>query len=329
MSEVIPGIYQLKVPIPNNPLGYLNAYLVQGDDGWLLIDTGWNEEASFQSLKQQLEQMGVGFNDITQIVITHIHSDHYGLAGRIKKLTSARLLIHKADTPFIQSRYVNYDDLMARMGKIFHVHGVPDPELPQFQGASLPVLGFVEPVWPDAMLHGGEVLSTGRFNLQVIWTPGHSSGHVCLYEKDRKILFAGDHVLPVITPNISYHAESTANPLKDYIGSLHEIESLPVDVVLPAHEHMYTGFKERIKAILEHHETRMQAILDTIRKDPRTAYDISGRIPWETMGVPWEKVSAFTKRAAVTETLAHLFSMEADGIVKRIQSNSLVSWLAK
>ena len=329
MSEVIPGIYQLKVPIPNNPLGYLNAYLVQGNDGWLLIDTGWNEEASFQSLKQQLEQMGVGFNDITQIVITHIHSDHYGLAGRIKKLTSAKLLIHKADTPFIQSRYVNYDDLMSRMGKIFHLHGVPDTELPTFQGASLPVLGFVEPVWPDAMLQGGEVLSTGRFNLQVIWTPGHSSGHVCLYEKDRKILFAGDHVLPVITPNISYHAESTANPLNDYINSLNDMKSLPVDLILPAHEHIYSGLKERINAILEHHEVRMQAILDTIRKEPRTAYDISGRIRWETMGVPWEKVSAFIKRAAVTETLAHLFSMEEAGMVKKIQSNSLVSWLAK
>lgn len=329
MAEIVPGIHQLKVPIPNNPLGYLNAYLVQGTDGWLMVDTGWNEEASFQSLKEQLEKLGVGFSDISQIVITHIHADHYGLAGRIKKHSPAKLTLHEQDKPFIESRYVNFQGLMARMGELFRRHGVPEHELPRLQGASLPVLGFVEPAWPDILLRGGETISTGRFNLQVIWTPGHSSGHVCLYEKEKKILFSGDHILPIITPNVSYHAESTGDPLGDYIRSLHRVESLEVELVLPAHEHIFTGLKDRIKAILEHHQARKQAIVDTIRHQPRTAYDISGRIPWETMGVPWEKLAAFDKRAAVTETLAHLFSLEGEGKVASLRADGVVLWLVK
>lgn len=326
MPEIVPGIHQLRVPIPDNPLGFLNSYLVRGRDGWLMVDTGWNEEASFQSLKDQLGGLGIGFGDITRIIVTHIHADHYGLAGRIKEHSPANLLMHEAERPFIQSRYVNYEGLMARMGVIFHRHGVPDSELPRLQGASLPVLGFVEPTWPEILLKGGETISTGFFDLEVIWTPGHSSGHVCLYETKARILFSGDHILPVITPNISYHAESTANPLGDYVRALHRIESLPVDLVLPAHEQVFTGLKERIKAILDHHASRKQAILDTIRDEPRTAYDISGRIPWETMGVPWEKLSAFTKRAAVTETLAHLLDMEEEGMVRTVQANTVARW---
>lgn len=329
MSEIVPGIHQLKVPIPNNPLGFLNAYLVQGRDGWLMVDTGWNEEASFQSLKEQLEGMGVGFADISRIVVTHIHADHYGLAGRIKKHSPAKLMIHHLEKQFIQSRYVDYQDLMAKMGVLFGRHGVPEPELPRLQGASLPVLGFVEPAWPDVLLQGGETISTGLFDFEVIWTPGHSNGHVCLYERKKQVLLSGDHVLPVITPNVSYHAESTPNPLGDYVAALHKIESLPVDLVLPAHEQIFTNLKKRIEAILEHHESRKEAILGNIRQSPRTAYDISGRIPWETMGVPWEKLAAFDKRAAVTETLAHLFAMEGEGQVKSISSNGVVTWLAK
>ncbi|MFQ5827211.1 MAG: MBL fold metallo-hydrolase, partial [Dehalococcoidia bacterium] len=221
--EVYPGVHQLKVPIPDNPLGYLNAYLVQGRDGWLLVDTGWNTEDAFASLEGQLKGLGVGFGDIAHIVVTHLHPDHYGLAGRLKELSPARLYLHRRDAAFIRTRYVDFEDLLRRMAEFLRVHGVPEDILPQLQMASMPVLPFVAYAEPDVRFEGGETLSTGLFDLEVIWSPGHSPGHICLYERQKRLLFAGDHILPLITPNVSRNVQSGDNPLADYMASLRKM----------------------------------------------------------------------------------------------------------
>ena len=105
MDEIVSGIYQLKIPIPNNPLEYTNIYLLKGDDGHLLIDTGWNDEAAFQSLSNQLDEIGVDFKKISQIIGTHAHFDHYGLVGKLKELSQAKIALHRLDKDLLGSRY--------------------------------------------------------------------------------------------------------------------------------------------------------------------------------------------------------------------------------
>ena len=102
--EVVPGIHQLKVPIPGNMLGYTNVYLVQGSDGWLLVDTGSNYPETFDALQNQLREIGIDFNNISQIVVTHTHLDHYGLAGKVKQLSRAKLAFHQIENTFLQPR---------------------------------------------------------------------------------------------------------------------------------------------------------------------------------------------------------------------------------
>lgn len=322
--EIIPGIHQIKVPIADNPLGFLNCYLVQGNNGWLMVDTGWYTQDAFNTLEAGLKDMGLGFTDIETIVVTHVHADHYGLAGRIKQVSPAtRLATHRWEGDLIESRYLKFAELRDKMGVVLALHGVPPIDLSALQSASMPVLENVIVAMPDQSLYGGEVLSTGIFNLEVLWTPGHSPGHICLWEAEHKILFSGDHILPVITPNISYHVQSGDSPLSDFIGALNKLRNLPASLVLPAHEHIFTNLRERIEEIKEHHEQRKEEIRSAIRQEPQHAYFISSQITWN-VPMPWDQFDPRDQRIAVTETIAHLEYMRYEGTVERLLQDGII-----
>lgn len=326
MPEIIPGIYQLQLPIPNNPLGYTNIYLVQGDDEYLLIDAGWNSEKALQSLKKQLTEIGVDFKDISQIIVTHAHFDHYGLAGRLRQLSQAKILLHYLEKNLIDLGHLNIDEILRQTEQWLRTNGVPTNELPIPRPASIGIKKFSAPTLPDTTLRGGETISTGAFSFQVLWTPGHSPGHICLYEPVQKILFSGDHILPIITPNISLQPQSDINPLGDFINSLNMVKQLDVNLVLPAHEHLFTGLQARVEEIIQHHQQRNSEILEAIKAEPKTAYQISTEITWmpELGGISWQNLAPWDKRMAVAETLAHLAAMGVDGKVVKLRRDSII-----
>ncbi len=325
--EIAPGVYQVKVPIPNNPLGFLNSYLVAGKDGWFMVDTGWYTEDAFEALQAGLKELGLVLTDIDTMIITHVHPDHFGLAGRIKQVSpKTRLLAHRWEADLIESRYIKFSALRDKMGAMMDRHGVPRVDLSTLQSASMPALKFVTITMPDEALYGGETISTGVYDLEVIWTPGHSPGHICLYEPKNRLLFAGDHVLPDITPNISYHVQSGDNPLGDFINALRKLENLPVSRVLPAHQQIFEDLRGRIAAIVEHHEHRKREVLQAIRNGCRTAYDISARITWDIPGMTWEQFPPLEKRSAVTETVAHLECLRWEGKVTRRTGDGVIHY---
>ena len=207
MIEVIPGIYQLQVTMPVTSLEYINAYLIRGDNGYLLVDTGWNTSEAFDSLEKQLAEIGVNVKDISKIILTHIHPDHYGLVGKLKQLSQAEIILHYIEKSLIESRYIHMDTLLQQMVQWLHTNGVPLAEASELQTASVGMVKFIAPIQPDITLNGGETISTGIFTFQVLLTPGHSPGHICLYEPTKKVLLSGDHILPTISPNIGLHPQ--------------------------------------------------------------------------------------------------------------------------
>jgi len=219
-KEILSGLYQLKVPIPDNPLGWVLPYLIPGDDGYTLVDSGWNTPEAFAALEQELRELHLTFNDIKRLLVTHVHPDHYGLAGRIKEVCGAQVIIHQRERDFIRSRYREPGQLLERMAAWLSEHGVPKEEMSDLKGASMPARQWVVPVEPDAVLWGGETLDFGFYKFEVLWTPGHSPGHICFYERTQRIILTGDHVLPTITPNVSLHPQQMGNPLGDYLASL-------------------------------------------------------------------------------------------------------------
>jgi glyoxylase-like metal-dependent hydrolase (beta-lactamase superfamily II) len=314
--EIASGIHRIKVPIPDNPLGNLNCYLVEGQEGWVMIDTGWHTPETLDSLKNGLKGLGIVLSDIATIVITHIHPDHFGLAGRIKELSpGTKLVMHRFEADLIESRYIKFSDLHDEIGDFLLRHGVSQLKISDLDRSSMPTLEFVKVTYPDYTYYGGEIISTGKYDLEVIWTPGHSIGHICLYEPRNQLLFAGDHILPQITSAISLHVQSGDNPLGDYLNSLHKIENLPVKKILPAHEDIFTDLRGRISEIDKHHQDRNDEILMTISKKPLTAYEISPQIKWNISS--WDNLSPLHKRLAVMETVAHLEYLRWGGKVQR------------
>jgi len=326
MTEIIPGIYQLQIPIPNNPLGYTNTYLIRGDDGCLLIDAGFDSEEALLALKNQLDEIGADFKDIIRIVVTHVHGDHYGLVHTLRHHTQAEIIVHYLEAELLTNHYKNVEDTLGQIEQLFRSNGAPDDEIPvpRFPGRDRRRLAT--PVMPDTTVKGGETISAGDFNLLVLWTPGHSPGHICLYEPSRKLLFAGDHILPVITPNISLQPNAGGNPLGDFINSLNKLKELDVELVLPAHEYIYTNLRARIDEIIRHHQQRNLEILETLEAGPRTAYEISQNITWvpEAGGIKYNDLPPMDKRMAVMETLAHLKAMTINGEVEKYTKNSTV-----
>jgi len=325
--EIVPGIHQLKLPFPLQPEQLaVNAYLIQGDKGCLLVDCGWNINQAFSAMERQLKEIGLGFENISLILITHFHPDHYGLAGRLVQVCKAKVALHQVEKDFIDSRYMNMEGLLDSTADILRTNGVPEKDLPRLQKASLGVRRYVAPVSPEVALLGGEIIGQGQFQFEVVWTPGHSPGHVCLLERNKKILISGDHVLPATFPNVGLHSQSGPDPLPNYLRSLKAIEDLDVDLVLPAHEHVFSGLKPRVQEILHHHEERKKAILTALSEGPQTAYEVSLKIPWIVNGLnlSFDQLQALDRRLAVMSAMAHLEPLYTEGTAAKTQRNGTV-----
>jgi glyoxylase-like metal-dependent hydrolase (beta-lactamase superfamily II) len=327
--EFAPGvsIERLKLPMPlkDRSLTHINVYLVEGDSehGALLVDTGWDSDDTFAYLKQALADRPVG-----QIVVTHTHFDHYGLANRLKQYCNARVYMHELERDIIQSRYINMDELLKEVALSLQVHGTPPDELDQLRAASLPMRQFVTPTPPDVTLHGDETITTGYFNFKVLWTPGHAPGHICLYEPDKKILLSGDHILPTITPHVGLHPQSGGNPLGDYLASLNRLKELEVKTVLPGHEQPFNTFRSRVEAIIQHHRFRNSQILGALNSKSKTAYQIAHEITWvdDINGVSLDKLDHWNQRMAILETISHLEAMRANREVDSFSRDDIIHY---
>jgi glyoxylase-like metal-dependent hydrolase (beta-lactamase superfamily II) len=178
---------------------------------------------------------------------------------------------------------------------------------------------------PDVRLEDGEVYAFDRWRLQAVWTPGHTPGHLCMYEPNLRLMFTGDHVLPHISPNVSLHADQEGtSPLSDFRDSLRKVADYDVDLALPAHEFTIPDLGARCAVLLHHHDARLEEVRDAIGNAPATAREISQRVKWNTG--PFDDFNIFMKRSALGETLSHLRLLQDEERVRRIEDDGQVSW---
>jgi glyoxylase-like metal-dependent hydrolase (beta-lactamase superfamily II) len=319
MIEVLPGIFRIKLPLPGiiGIPSHINAYIVKGDKGCLLVDTGLNSDEAFNSLREQMSESGIEIKEISQIVVTHIHPDHYGQTGRLKKMTGATFFLHEIEKDLIDFRYIRPEKLLEQTGQWLQINGVPADELKGIQDATLSLLDSVAVTYPDVALKGGETIKTGKFKFQVILTPGHSAGHICLYEPKAKVLLGGDFILPIITPNVSLHPQSGPNPLGRYISALKKVSQLDIEMVLPGHDEPFSQIKTRVEELIHHHDERSGEILKSLKNKSETAYEIASKITW-SLAARWTDMPLFHRRLAISETLSHLEMMAVNGQVTKI-----------
>jgi len=248
VERVRPGLWSIPVPIPNNPLRYVLVYAFETDRGPYLVDAGWNTDDAFDVLCRGLVTAGFDIGNVQGVLVTHIHPDHYGLAGRIREASGAWVALHPADAALVHDRYEEPKPLVERMGELLMRAGAPEEEVQLLKGASMPVLPFVVTTHPDVLLEDGDKPEVPGWDLVAIWTPGHTAGHLCFYERDLRLMLSGDHILPRITPNISVNPQSE-NPLVDYLASLDKVGAYEADEVLPAHEYRFVGLQTRVNEL--------------------------------------------------------------------------------
>lgn len=312
VEPVRPGLWTIPVPIPNNPLRYVLVYAFETPQGPVLVDAGWNTDDAYAALSGGLAQAGYDMADVKGVLVTHIHPDHYGLAGRVRKASGAWIGLHPADASLISERYEDTGDLLERIGGWLRRAGAPVDEASSLQMASMAVRRFVDPVHPDVLVEDGDKPEVPGWDLLAIWTPGHSPGHLCFYEAGHRLMLSGDHVLPRITPNISFHPQAGDDPLGDFLLALDKVAACETDEVLPAHEHRFVGLTARVEELKEHHEKRFAEALAALGAGVETAWDLISHMTWSR---PWEQITGFMRRAALGETLAHLRALERRGLV--------------
>ncbi|MBT4512355.1 MAG: MBL fold metallo-hydrolase [Chloroflexi bacterium] len=326
--EIFPGIFQIKLPLRNNPAGHINTYLLKGNDGWVLVDTGWDDLSALDELSRQLGNIGIRIEDISLVIYTHIHPDHYGLAGVLKQKYGTKLVLHRRGKDSIVHRYFGKETFIKELADWHLINGGSQDHADAVEVMSIDYIGHVSPVLPDTFLDAGDIISTGQFSLEVIWTPGHDQDHICLYEPENRVLLCGDHILPDTVTHVGIQTECTENPLLDYVNSLKAIRHLDVEAVLPAHEYIFNNFSDRIDSSLYYHNRVHSEIINGLSDGPKTAYGISETINWTESPVQWKSLPVLVQALFATKTLAYLKALVMESKVQRVDKYGLTVYNA-
>ena len=310
MEELLPGLWRIPVPLPGNPLKELNSYFIQGNGENLLIDTGFRMPECRQALCGALAELGARQEE-TDILLTHLHSDHSGLAPDLIG-AGRRIYVGRVDLPYLAHSETWKEDDGSRFLKM----GFPPGEVARLHTDNPAQSMAPAPCGQYAALDEGDTLTYGGRTLEAVLTPGHTPGHLCFALREEKVLFTGDHVLFDITPNITDWPE-LPDALGSYLESLDKMVPFAGWRALPGHRAGgdLSGRTAQLKA---HHAQRLAETLDAVRGVPgSTAYGLAGRIRWKIKARNWAEFPLAQKWFAVGECQAHLDRLEALGAVSR------------
>lgn len=295
--RLLQTLYRIRIPLPKSPLRFLNSYVIKDSGRSLIIDTGMNVRECRDAMLSSLKRLRVSIENC-DLFITHLHYDHMGLA--------ANLAYSKSKIYFnaVEPAYLDFTRRWKQIGEYYRLNGFPDEIESAFPLRGH--MGYDElQLIKFTFLRDSEQLSFGNFQFICMETPGHSPGHLCLYEPDKKLLIAGDHILSEITPNVTLWLWEM-NPLERYLASLDKVYSLDVTLVLPGHGNIFSEHRKRINELKRHHEERCEEILAVLRVGQSNAYNLASRIKWDVDCDSFDLFPSNQKWFALGETLSHL-----------------------
>lgn len=291
IEEVLPGLYRTEIPLPKSPLRSLNSYVIRGKDRFLIIDTGMNREECLTLMLANLEELKVDLAK-ADFFITHFHADHLGLIARLAT-ASSKIYFNHTEASFMH--YKQGEEQWRQTGEFYISHGFPGDELKLalqgHPGYKYNPKSHVE----FCTVKEDDTIEIGNYSFHCVETPGHTPGHMCLYEPRKKILVSGDHILFDITPNITYWAE-LGDSLRSYLASLEKVYALDVDIVLPGHRRLVNDHKSRIRELQRHHQERLKEALVALHDGEKTAWEVAPHI---TLGYRRQIVGAVSAASEV------------------------------
>ncbi len=309
---VAPGIHRIPLPLPMDGLQAINVYVLETEEGLTLIDGGWALEVSRAALIDALHGIGKSLKDIRAFLVTHAHRDHYTQAVTLRAEVGARVSLGGGERIALE-----------RM----HEHaGGDSPFVPLLRRAGAPDLAadwaaHRDPIrpehweYPDTWLETDQRITVGERELSAVSTPGHTRGHYVFADTDQSLLFAGDHVLPTITPSVGFEGVPGELPLAAFLSSLAKVRSLPDLRLLPAHGPVGMSSHARVDELLEHHDQRLDLCLRALGTGEQTAYQVAVQLPWTRQDRALSELDPFNAGLATMETRVHLELLVARGQV--------------
>ena len=315
------GLYRIPLPLPGDALTAVNVYAMVSDNGVDLVDAGMAITQARERLTEALGQLGFGLPDIRNFFITHIHQDHYTLAVELRTTLRGQIVLgdqERGNMAAIRDvsagrAEVGFIEMLGRMGAGVLADQVRARMAPRLADPQ-PKLEWSD---PDRWLPDGAVIDLPGRQLRAIHTPGHTTGHVVFCDEAAGLLFAGDHVLPHITPSIGFQPVITRTALIQYLSSLRLMLTLPDTRLLPAHGPIQPSTHARVHQLLEHHETRLAQTLEAATAGPVTAFEAAGALPWTRRQRKLTELDTMNQLLATGETAAHLEVLVARGQLTR------------
>lgn len=317
---VAPGIFRIPLPLPMDGLRAVNVYAITSAGGVVLIDGGWAIAEAEEALTEALGLIGYGMEQVTDVLVTHAHRDHYTLAVTLRRKWGARIGIGAGERVNMAELAVRPEwseprqvPMLRRAGAGELAEAMRDLDSP-----------FDNSVWapPDTWIADGSVipLPDGR-ELTAVHTPGHTTGHLVFLDRQHGVLFTGDHVLPHITPSIGYEQVPSDLPLADYLASLTLLRGLPDCRLLPAHGPATVSVQWRAEELLEHHARRLDMTVQALAQRPCSAFEVADRLTWTRHEKSLADLDPWNQSLATLETVAHLEVLVEREVLGRSQDS--------
>ncbi|MGB0099918.1 MAG: MBL fold metallo-hydrolase [Nocardioides sp.] len=316
--QVCEGIHRIPLPLPMDGLKAINVYVIETGDGLTLIDGGWSIQVARDLLERCLRDIGYGFGDITRFLVTHVHRDHFTLATVLGHEYGADVALGLGEKPALE--LLNDPDLASNpFLDVLRTAGAH--ELAELWAAGAPDSPDLA-MWryPDTWLDGDHEIPVGSRTLDAVHTPGHTPGHFVFADQRAGLLFAGDHVLPTITPSIGFTVPPTPDPLGDFMASLTKVRTLPDLQVLPAHGPVAPSSHARVDELLAFHDRRLDLSLAALEGGPATGFAVAHELGWTRHEKAYSELDEFSQGMAAMETKAHLDLLVAQGRATREES---------
>ncbi len=318
IEEILSDVYRIEIPLPGSSLKSLNSYVIKSPQRHLIIDTGWDRKECMIAMQAGLKKLYINIEK-TDFFITHFHTDHLGLALNLAPETST-IFFNQPDADRVHSN-INREHFM----NFAMANGFPENEFQELR-QKFPRSRYISTKKPSFhILKENDALNIGDKSFTCIHTPGHTNGHMCLYETNEKIFVSGDHILNDISPNIQLWSNDD-NPLKEYLASLDKIQWLDIDLVLPGHRGIFRNCNERIQELKHHHYNRCNEILSILKKERKNAYQAASVASWSISNkyMSWSFFPVLQKWFATGEMIAHLKYLEEEGLVNREASGEKI-----
>ncbi len=308
MDELDGGIRRVTLPLPTRP-GHVHAYLLPGDDGWTLVDTGVGLPEAKETWAAALDEAG---GRVATVFVTHFHPDHVGAAADLHELTGAPVVQGTLD--YAQCELVWGNPAWSeRLVDWFQLHGAPDGVTEELVGQSSVYRPFIRYQRDPILVEAGEHVD----GWELIAAPGHADGQLCLLRDG--VLVAADHLLGRITPTVGLWPASRPDPLGDYLAALERTIELAPRIALPGHGDPIEDPAGRARELQEHHRARLEETVAALTEEPQTGYELS----FALFGADLPPAG---RRFAIAETLSHLERLVQEGVARRHEDGGAVTY---